>query len=262
MLADPEIAQLTIFVSSIVMLTELEGSGVAPAAVAGHSLGEYAALVAAGCLDWPVALDLVAVRGRAMAAAARRRPGAMGAVVGLPVDDLERICADHDRPGNPVVVANLNSPRQAVVSGTEDAVEAVLAAARSRGALRARRLAVGGAYHTDLMEPARRVLEPMLATAPMRPPRTPLISSIDGGRVDDIEVYRRKLIGQITRPVRWHDAVLTLCGTGLRTYVEVGPGRVLAGLVREIDRTSTQYSALAALSYAGRSTASTGRGAA
>jgi [acyl-carrier-protein] S-malonyltransferase len=261
-LADPEVAQLTIFVSSTVLLTELQASDVRPAAVAGHSLGEFAALVAAGCLDWPVALDLVAARGRAMAAAARSRPGTMGAVVGLPVEDLQQICADQHRPERPVVVANLNSGRQAVVSGAEDAVEAVLAAARGRGALRARRLPVGGAYHTDLMEPARRALQPMLAQAPMRPPHTPMVSSIDGGPVVDIETYRRMLIGQITSPVRWYDAVLTLRGLGLSSYVEVGPGRVLSGLVREIDRTSVQQSAAAVLARAGRPMAGSGRGAA
>jgi [acyl-carrier-protein] S-malonyltransferase len=261
-LADPEVAQLTIFVSSIVLLTELEATGFRPSVVAGHSLGEYAALVAAGCLEWSVALDLVALRARSMAAAARERPGTMGAVVGLPVADLERICAEHHRPDRPVVVANVNSARQAVVSGDEAAVEEVLATARSQGALRARRLPVGGAYHTTMMEPARRALEPLLVGAPLRPPSTKIVSSIDGGLISDPEDYRRLLIGQITAAVRWHDAVVTLRDLGSDAYVEVGPGRVLSGLVREIHRSSTQYSALAALSYAGRSAAGPGRGAA
>ena len=251
-LADPEVAQLTIFVMSLVYGEELKLAGRTPVAVAGHSLGEYSALVAAGCLDWRVALDLVAVRGRSMAAAARARPGAMGAIIGLPIKTVIALCADQTGPGRPVVVANVNSARQAVISGAPDPVAAVLDQARSRGALRARGLPVGGAYHTGLMDSAEKELAPLIAGAPLRTPRLPLISSINGHLVTDVEVYRRLLLTQITQPVRWFDALLTLQRLGAADYVEVGPGRVLSGLVRESDRSATQRNVVSALTQTAR----------
>ena len=254
-LADPEVAQLTIFVMSLVFGEELKQAGRCPVAVAGHSLGEYSALVAAGCLDWPVALDLVAVRGRSMASAARARPGAMGAIVGLPIEVVVDLCADQTEPGSPVLVANINSARQAVISGAPDSVAAVLDQARSRGALRARGLPVGGAYHTGLMASAEKELAPLIAAAPLRTPRVPLISSIDGRPVTDVERYRRLLLTQITQPVRWFDALLTLQRLGAADFIEVGPGRVLSGLVRESDRSATQHNVVSALTQAARASA-------
>ena len=254
-LADPEVAQLTIFVMSLVFAEELKQAGRIPVAVAGHSLGEYSALVAAGCLDWPVALDLVAARGRAMASAARARPGAMGAIVGLPIEVVIDLCADHTEPGKPVLVANVNSARQAVISGAPESVATVLDQARSRGALRARGLPVGGAYHTGLMAPAEKDLAPLIAAAALRTARVPLISSIDGRPVTDVEVYRRLLLTQITQPVRWFDALRTLQRLGAADYIEVGPGRVLSGLVRESDRSATQHNVVSALTRAARASA-------
>jgi [acyl-carrier-protein] S-malonyltransferase len=238
-IADPQIAQLVVFVWSGVLHRQLDEDGHRPAVVAGHSLGEYSALVACGSLDWEDGLSLVAARGRAMADAARRRPGAMAAVVGLPVGEVGELCraATAATTGADVaVLANLNSPRQAVVSGTEDAVVRVVESARAAGALRAKRLPVGGAYHSPLMAPAEQALAPLLRAAPLRPPRTPLVSSLTGKAVACIETYRGELLRQITRPVRWQDTVASLTGFGVRTFVEVGPGRVLTGLNREMAR--------------------------
>ena len=250
-IADPRIAQLLVFVSASVMLAELRERGREPAVVAGHSLGEYTALVACGSLDWHDALALVAFRGTAMADAARQREGTMGAVVGLDlarVDELCRTAAARTR--GVAVIANVNSARQVVVSGTTDAVLAVLDAATAAGALRARRIPVGGAYHSPLMDAAKRRLTPLLQRVPLRPPRIPFVSSVTGAPVTDIEVYRVHLLAQVTRPVRWYEVVRRLAtllpGRG-REYVEVGPGRVLAGLGRETLRDARHIGALEAI---------------
>ena len=254
-LADPEIAQLLVFCWSAVWLHQLRELGVEPVAVAGHSLGEYTALLAAGSLDLPTALRLVAARGRAMTAAARRRPGRMAAIVGLDAELLDELCRLAARQHGPVGVANLNSPRQAVVSGTTDAVDAVVAAAQREGALRAKPLRVGGAYHSPLMSAAEQELAPLLTDAQLTRPRVPMVSSMTGNRVTDLVTYRSDLLGQVTRPVRWQAAVSTLLAHGATTFVEVGPGRVLSGLGREMARTARHLTATEALRAA--STAST-----
>lgn len=246
-IADPYVAQLLVFVSSRVLLTQLRHKGVEPAMVAGHSLGEYTALVAAGCLDPDVVLRLVAERGAAMAEQARQHPGTMGAVVGLPAATVEELCADAAPQHGTVVIANHNSARQLVVSGTPEAVDAVLEAARGAGALRARRLPVGGAYHSPLMNEAERRLADALVDAPLRPPRVPFVSSVTGQRVTDIESYRAQLLRQITCPVRWHTTVETVAALGATRFVEVGPGRVLSGLDREIVRGARHLDTRAAL---------------
>lgn len=244
-IADPQIAQLLIFTYSGVVLQALRERDWHPQVVAGHSLGEYTALVACGSLDWGDALALVAHRGRAMAAAARSRPGAMGAVVGLPTDQVARLCREATTGGELAVVANINSARQTVVSGTVAAVEAVLAKASAGGALRARRLPVGGAYHSPLMAPAERELAPMLRAVTLRPPALPLVSSVTGAQVTDLAAYREQLIGQITGPVRWHAVTRAIEGTA--QVVEVGPGRVLCGLGRESLRGTRHLTALDAV---------------
>ncbi|WP_433003873.1 ACP S-malonyltransferase [Kribbella sp. CA-294648] len=247
-LADPEIAQLTIFVWSSVLAAELATAGVRPDAVAGHSLGEYPALVAAGCLSWESALALVARRGRAMAEAARRRPGAMAAIVGLSLEQVTNLCRQFsNRHGAVLVVANLNAPRQAVISGTSEQVDEAAEAARSAGAFRVKRLPVGGAYHSPLMAEAERELAPLIAAADLRPPQVPFVSSVTGCLVDDIERYRRVLATQITRPVHWADTVERLGRLGATTFVEVGPGRVLSGLGRNMLRTAEHLAGTEAL---------------
>lgn len=244
-IADPHTAQVLVFVWSTVALHELRGRGRHPAAVAGHSLGEYTALVACGALDWADALALVSARGRAMAAAAARRPGAMGAVVGLPAVTVRQLCTDASGGDEIAVVANLNSARQSVVSGTADAVTAVLAAATAAGALRAKRLPVGGAYHSPLMRPAEEALAPLLRATTLRTPRVPMVSSMTGAPVTDVAAYADALTRQITSPVQWFATATALAGE--TDFVEVGPGRVLAGLGRETLRGARFRGALEAL---------------
>jgi len=247
-IANPELAQLLVFVASSVLHTELRDRGVRPTVVAGHSLGEYTALFACGSLDWTTALSLVAYRGQAMAEAAENEPGTMGAVVGLPVATVEHLCRTVAQDnGGVAVVANVNSARQVVVSGTTDEVESVLEKSRSAGALRSRRIPVGGAYHSPLMTPARDALAQRVREATLRPPRTPLVSSVTGEPITDIEAYREVLLDQVTRPVRWHTVVQLLAAAGITHYVEAGPGRVLSGLVREGTRGTRQQTALDAL---------------
>jgi [acyl-carrier-protein] S-malonyltransferase len=251
-LADPQIAQVLVFVWSSVALQDLRDRGWQPRVVAGHSLGEYSALVACDSLEWDAAIRLVSARGRAMAAAAAARPGAMGAIVGLSGDTVVRLCADTTRADEPVVVANLNSARQTVVSGTTDAVTTVLGAATAAGALRSRRLPVGGAYHSPLMLPAERELAPLLRAVRLSAPRVPMVSSMTGAPVTDTDAYAEQLTRQITSPVRWHATADALAAE--TDFVEVGPGRVLAGLGRETLRTARHRGVLEAL-RAGRTPA-------
>jgi [acyl-carrier-protein] S-malonyltransferase len=233
-IADPEVAQLLVFVTSCALLTELRERGMTPQVVAGHSLGEYTALVAAGMLDFDGALDLVAERGRAMARAAEDSVGAMAAIAGLTQETVEELCARCGEDGHGVlVVANHNSPRQTAVSGDLAAVRAVVELARQHGAVRARRLPVGGAYHSPLMAPAERRLRPRLEGCRLAPPRTPMVTSMSGASVTDPAVYRGELCGQITAPVHWDRTVAALLERGARSFVEVGPGRVLCGLGRD-----------------------------
>ena len=249
-IAQPQLAQVLVFVSSSVLLAELAQHGIEPAAVAGHSLGEYTALTAAGSLDWTTALAVVTFRGKAMAEAAAGRDGTMGAVVGLDLARVEELCRAASRHGDQVVVANVNSARQVVVSGDTAAVGAVLAAAAKGGALRAKAIPVGGAYHSPLMDHARRALAEVLADVPLAPPRVPLVSSVTGELVTDIEAHRDTLVAQVTRPVRWFDTVRRLvaldAGDG-GEFVEVGPGRVLAGLGRETARDRRHVGAVEAI---------------
>jgi len=246
-IADPQLAQLLVFVASSVLLAELRERGVEPAAVAGHSLGEYTALTASGSLDWNTALAVVAFRGRAMAEAARERDGTMGAIVGLDLRRVEDLCAEAATDGAGVVVANINSARQNVVSGDTRAVCAVLEAAAAAGALRAKRIAVGGAYHSPLMDSAQRRLADVLADVKLSPPVVPLVSSVTGVPVGDIEEHRDRLVAQVTEPVRWHTAIGSLAALDVNEFVEVGPGRVLAGLGREVLRDRRHVGAVEAI---------------
>ncbi len=236
-LADPEIAQVTIFTLSTALAAALAEQGIRPDLVAGHSLGEYTALAVSGALPWEEALLLVQARGRAMARAARLAPGKMAAISGLEPERVAALCAAASRDGC-AVVANYNTPLQTVVAGDAGGIESVIALARAEGALKIDMLNVGGAYHSPLMAPARAELEPLIRRAPLRPPATAMLSSITGEFVTDIEAYRSLLLEQVTLPVRWGAcaarlAALAQSGAAL---VEVGPGRVLGGLMRQISR--------------------------
>lgn len=202
-----------------------------PAFVAGHSLGEYAALVAAGALGFEDGLRLVEERGRLMQEAAERSPGAMAALLGLDETAVRSICQETGAE-----VCNLNAPGQVVIGGAPQAVEAAMALALERGAQRGVRLRVSGAFHTSLMTTAAEGMACAVAAAPLRDPQVPVIANTTGEPLATAEALRQELVQQLTRPVQWQRSVEELRARGVESAIEFGPGRVLAGLIRRIDR--------------------------
>lgn len=234
-LQDTSITQPAVFLTSLCTLEVLRGRGLAPDIVAGHSLGEYTALVSAGVLDWTDALRLVRLRGQLMAGVNARVPGAMAAIVGLRFADVEAICAQAAAgTGQAVEIANDNEPTQLVVSGQVDAVEAAAAAATAAGARRVVRLAVGAPFHSSLMSEIEQEFAAALAEVAFRAPTGELISSVTADRVVGAEEAKRVLRRQLTATVRWTDTVTRMATAGVGRFVEVGPGTVLSGLCRRI----------------------------
>ena len=233
-LMQTEVTQPAVFVHSVIACELLQAAGIGPEAVAGHSLGEYSALVAAGALSFEAALALVGPRGKLMQAAGAEQPGAMGAVIGL--EDDAQIAALCEQVDGVVVAANFNSPGQVVVSGEQTAVANLGALAEEAGAKRFVELAVSGAFHSPLMEPAAKAMEALIAAAPLQAPKVPVLTNVSAAPVRDPEELRLHLIQQITSPVRWTETVRALAGMGVENAYEVGPGAVLKGLVRRIER--------------------------
>ncbi len=253
-----EITQPAVFVHSMAVWRVLAAAGLQPAAVAGHSLGEYSALVAAGVLELGAGLALVQRRARFMQEAAAARPGAMVALIGLDVDTVLSLCRQAQERDQVAVLANINAPGQLVVSGDVAAVERVRGLAERAGARRAIPLAVSGAFHSPLMAPAAERLRPLLLEAPLQAPRVPVVANLTGAPASDAETIRQNLLGQLIQPVRWVETVQALARLGLADALEVGPGAVLQGLVRRIDagmavRTTGTASELAAVLAARRS---------
>lgn len=200
----------------------------APFVVAGHSLGEYTALVAAGALSFPDALRLVRERGRLMGEA---RAGGMAAVLGLEKETLEEICRACGRLG-PLVIANDNCPGQLVLSGATEALEAAMQEAKARGAQRVIPLRVSAAFHSPLMEAAAAGLAPAIEGTVFRRASVPVVANTDARWLREPEEIRRELVAQIVSPVCWTAGVQTMAAHGVRHFLEIGPGRVLAGLIR------------------------------
>jgi [acyl-carrier-protein] S-malonyltransferase len=202
-----------------------------PSFVAGHSLGEYSALVAAGALDFPTALRLVRRRGELMAEA---HEGGMAAIIGMEEAPLEELCRIVSLEGAPVVIANANAPGQIVISGATAAVERACAMAKEQGAKRALPLKVSAAFHSPLMRAAAEGLAPAIAAAEIGQARPPVISNVTAGPITRPDDIRMELVTQVTAPVRWISSVQYLAAEGVETFVEIGPGAVLAGLVKRI----------------------------
>lgn len=198
--------------------------------VAGHSLGEFSALLAAGALDLPTALRLVRRRGELMAAA---REGSMAAIIGLAEGPLEDVCREAAELG-PVVIANYNSPGQLVISGASAAVERAMALAKERGAKRAMPLKVSGAFHSPLLQDAATGLAAAIAEAEVRDARVPVISNVSAEPITDVAAIRAELVAQVTAPVRWIASVQRMAADGVDTFVEIGAGSVLTGLAKRI----------------------------
>jgi [acyl-carrier-protein] S-malonyltransferase len=222
-------AQLATFVQSLMVLDAVERLGLSPAACAGHSLGEYSALVASGAVSLSDGLHLVTARGEAMARAGEDAPGTMAAILGLSDDDAEAAC---QRAEADAWVANFNAPGQVVIAGTEDAVATVAVLARQLGARKVLPLPVSGAFHTPLMVGARPALRKALGDATFRAPDVPVVANVDARVHDDPAEWPALLSAQLCSPVRWRQSLDTLTGLGVTVLVELGPGGVLSGLAR------------------------------
>ncbi|RME33817.1 MAG: [acyl-carrier-protein] S-malonyltransferase [Gammaproteobacteria bacterium] len=213
-----------------------EHDGPVPMVMAGHSLGEYTALVCAGALDFPEAVALVADRGRFMQEAVAPEAGAMAAIIGLEDERLEAICREVSQ-GQVVSCANYNAPGQVVIAGQRQAVERAIQAAKSAGARRAVVLPVSVPSHCALMEPAAEELEQRLLQVSLRSPTVcPVLHNVDASEADGPDTIRQKLVAQLHQPVRWTDCVRAIAQRGAQRAFEFGPGKVLTGLCRRIDR--------------------------
>jgi [acyl-carrier-protein] S-malonyltransferase len=232
-LKQTSVTQPAVFLHSVILARSL-GADFAPEMVAGHSLGEFSALVAAGALDFEDGLRLVAIRAGAMQKACEAQPSTMAAVLGMDDERVEEICAA--TPGV-VVAANYNCPGQLVISGSIEAVDAACESLKAAGAKRALRLPVGGAFHSPLMEPARVELAEAIAAAPFRAPVCPVWQNVDAKPYTDPVQIRENLIAQLTSPVRWTQTVKNMIAAGATEFTELGPGNVLAGLISKIDNT-------------------------
>jgi [acyl-carrier-protein] S-malonyltransferase len=226
-LKQTKVTQPAVFLHSVIMAKAL---GVKP--VAGHSLGEFSALVVSGALSFEDGLRLVSKRAQAMQAACEAQPGTMAAVLGLDDKAVEEICASVD---GVVVAANYNCPGQLVISGAVEAVDAACEKAKAAGARRALRLPVGGAFHSPLMEPAKQELEKAIAEAPFQTPTCPIYQNVDAKPYTDPAQIKANLIAQLTAPVRWTYIVKEMLADGVNEFTELGPGTVLQGLIRKVD---------------------------
>jgi [acyl-carrier-protein] S-malonyltransferase len=222
-------AQLATFVMSLVVLDAVERLGLFPAACAGHSLGEYTALVASGALSLPDGTSLVLERGDAMQAAADEQPGTMAALIGIADDDAEAAC---QRAEDQVWVANYNAPGQVVIAGTAAGVAAAAERAKELGAKKVLPLPVSGAFHTQLMLPARTRLRQTLDGVTFHSPEVPVVANVDARVHTDPAEWPGLLSSQLCSPVRWRQSLETLSGRGTTILAELGPGGVLTGLVR------------------------------
>lgn len=231
-LKQTKVTQPAIFLHSVI-LAECLGDAFQPDMVAGHSLGEFSALVAAGALGFKDGLSLVSARANAMQKACELQPSTMAAVLGLENTVVEDICGNID---GVVVAANYNCPGQLVISGEVPAVEAACHALTEAGARRALMLPVGGAFHSPLMEPAREELATAIAQADIQSPRCPIYQNVSAEPTSDPQLIRQQLVAQLTAPVRWTQTMEAMIADGAKEVTEVGPGKVLQGLFKKVDR--------------------------
>ena len=227
----PRNTQLATFMLSMVVLDAIERTGLEPAIVAGHSLGEYTALTAVGAIDFADAVNLVSTRGEAMQDAADINPGTMVALLGIEDDDADAACR---RADGDAWVANYNAPGQIVIAGEAGALERAGAAAKDLGCKRVVALAVGGAFHTPYMAPARDRLRAALASARLTDLTVPVVANIDARAHVLAADWATLLSAQLVSPVRWKQSVQTMADTGISTFIELGPGSVLTGMAKRI----------------------------
>lgn len=228
-LKQTKVTQPAVFIHSVVLANVL---GIKPDAVAGHSLGEFSALVAAGVLSFEDGLQLVAKRAMAMQKCCEEVAGGMAAIIGMEDENIEQIC---NQTQGIVVAANYNCPGQLVISGENEAVDAACAALKQAGARRAMRLPVGGAFHSPLMEPARAELEQAIAEVEFHTPICPIYQNVDAKPQSDPQIIKANLIAQLTSPVRWTQIAKNMIADGIDQFTELGPGNVLQGLIKKVN---------------------------
>ncbi len=231
-LKETKVTQPAVFLHSVILAKTLGGS-FKPEMVAGHSLGEFSALVANGALSFEDGLKLVSQRALAMQKACEIKPSTMAAVLGLADNIVEDVCASID---GIVVAANYNCPGQLVISGEFSAVEKACEAMKAAGAKRALLLPVGGAFHSPMMEPAREELAAAIEATTFNTPSCPVYQNVTASAVSDANEIKKNLIIQLTAPVKWTQSVQQMIKDGATSFTEVGPGKVLVGLVNKIDR--------------------------
>ena len=231
-LRQTKVTQPATFIYSVLLAKSL-GDEFKPDMVAGHSLGEFSALVAAGAMSFADGLKLVSARAQAMQRACELKPSTMAAVLALPDETVESICAEI--PGT-VVCANYNCPGQLVISGEIEAIDAACERLLAAGAKRALKLKVGGAFHSPCMEPARAELAEAIAATEIHTPVCPVFQNVDALPHTDPAEIKANLIAQLTAPVRWTQTVRNMIAAGATEFIELGPGKVLQGLVAKIDR--------------------------
>ena len=235
-LKQTNVTQPAVFLHSVISALCL-GDEFAPAMVGGHSLGEFSALVAVGALSFEDGLKLVAARANAMQKACEANPGTMAAIIGLPDEKVEEICAEVSTDGNVVVAANYNCPGQLVISGNVDAINAACEKLKEAGAKRALPLKVGGAFHSPLMQPAKDELEAAIEKTIFNAPKCPVYQNVDAKPHTEPEVIKTNLIAQLTSSVRWTASVQAMIADGADDFTECGPGKALQGMIGRIDKT-------------------------
>jgi [acyl-carrier-protein] S-malonyltransferase len=233
-----EITQPAVLTVSVAVARVLKEKGITPQSMAGHSLGEYSAHVAAGTFAFADAVRTVRKRGQYMQEAVPAGQGAMAAVLGMPIDALQQVCNEASQ-GEVVSPANINSPDQIVISGHQKAVERAAELAKQRGAKRAIMLSVSAPFHCALMQPAQDRLAADLGALQLSNPEVPVISNIDAEPKTTADASRAALIQQVTGAVQWANSIQKLIQLGVTTFIEAGPGKVLTGLMRQIDRSQT-----------------------
>lgn len=235
-LTQTKVTQPAVFLHSVISALCL-GDEFAPTMVAGHSLGELSALVAAGALSFEDGVKLVSARAIAMQKACEAAPGTMAAVIGLPDEKIEEICAEVSTDGNIVVAANYNCPGQLVISGNVDAINAACEKQKAAGAKRALPLKVGGAFHSPLMQPAKEELEKAIKATAFSEPKCPVYQNVDAQPHTDPAEIQANLIAQLTSSVRWTASVQNMIKAGANDFTECGPGKALQGMIGRIDKT-------------------------
>jgi [acyl-carrier-protein] S-malonyltransferase len=234
-LKQTKVTQPAVFLHSVISALCL-GDNFAPSMVAGHSLGEFSALVASGALDFEDGLKLVYARAMAMQKACEKAPGTMAAIISLSDEKVEDICKQVSKPGNVVIPANYNCPGQLVISGNVDAVNNACAMLKEAGAKRALVLNVGGAFHSPLMQSAKVELEKAIVSTAFREPKCPVYQNVDAKPHTNPMEIKENLISQLTSPVRWTESVNNMISDGATEFVECGPGKALRGMIARINK--------------------------